>query len=340
MGSTISTGRVVAALETQHGRKLFVLFEESYCSNVFPQTPHWCCVGLGYLPEAMTRIFGMASSCEGGMLRNRSGRLTPEGYIGTWLKELANPLILQRTDVRVQVGSGMYRAVPTAQLDEAVDLLARAGRADQANQANTLHDTNTVTLDLVRDADAVLTLQAGLSVSPWQLIERHAVSHRHGERSPQLGYAPRPSRTPKLEPPIALKLNQDVRLLQDEVGVWRCGGWQYALIGQHVRDLWRDELACPGHHRKRIATFRDALERAPQAPVGLVVEISGAGVEDGYYRQQIETLRQAAEGGDPFRVPVTSDNEYTLTNLPRASTQLLIPDRKRAITTDQAALAL
>ena len=37
MGSTITTGRVAAAIETKQGRKLFVLFEETYSSNVFSE---------------------------------------------------------------------------------------------------------------------------------------------------------------------------------------------------------------------------------------------------------------------------------------------------------------
>ncbi len=271
------------------------------------------------------------------MLRNRSGRMTPEGYVETWLKELANPLVLRQTDVYVRAGDGLYHAIPTARLDEAVDLLTRAERPSQANE---LHDTSFVTLDLARDADAVLALKIGLGVSPWRLIERHAVSQRHGERSPDLGHAPPPVRAPALDGPVALKLNQDVRLIQDEDGAWRCGGWQYAMVGKHVRDLWQAELDCPGHHHRRIAAFRNALEEAPQAAAGLVVEISSAGTEDTYYRQKIEALRQQAGGGDPFRVTITSENEYGLTNLPRECAQWLVPDRQQVPTRAQAALAI
>jgi len=337
MGSTITTGRLAAAIETQQGRKLFVLFEETYSSNVSPKTPRWCCVGLGYVPETLKRIFELASSCEGGMLKNRSGRITPEGYIATWLKELANPLVLHHTNVRVQAGEGLYHAIPTARLDEAVNLLACAERLSQANE---LHDTGIVILDLARDADAVLMLQAGLKVRPWRLIERHTGSQRRDERNPDLGHAPPSGRTPTLDVPVALRVDQDVRLIRDEDGAWRCGGWQYAMVGQHVRDLWQNELECPGHHRKRIAAFRDALENAPQAPDGLVVEITDTGTEDTYYRQKIEALRLQAGGGDPFRVTMTSENEYSLTNLPRECAQWLVPGRHQATARVQAALAI
>ena len=163
MSSTITTGRVAAAVQADNGKKLFLLFEESYSSNVHPHTPSWDCMGLGALPATMETIFDLAASCEGGMLRNRSGRLTPEGYIGSWLKQLANPLVLQRTELHLSVGDGSYDTIHTSRLNEAVALLAKA---DRPRQANELHDGRAVTLDLVRDANAVLTLLDGLQISP------------------------------------------------------------------------------------------------------------------------------------------------------------------------------
>ena len=338
MGSTITTARVAAAIPTQHGRRLFVLFEESYSSNVTPHTPRWCCMSIGYLPATMERIFSLASSCEGGMLRNRSGRLTPEGYIGTWLKELANPLVLRQTAIRVAVGDGFYNAIHSTRLNDAVDLLAKA---DRPREANELHDTQTVTLDLVRDTDAVLALQAGLDIDPWRLIGAHVVSHRSGERDPTLGHNPAPGRLSMPIVPRALKLNENVRLLDDPDGGWRCGRWQYSLVGEHVQGLWRAELACPGHHRKRIAAFRNMLEGAPPAPAGLAVEIDASGTSKTYHLRTIGELRQkVSANGGVFRVPVTKDTEYALTTLPPGCARWLVGDLDQALPTKQVALAV
>lgn len=338
MGSTITTGRVAAAVRTQDGRTLFVLFEENYSSNTYPQRPEWCCMGLGYLPATMERIFSLASSCEGGMLRNRAGRLTPEGYIGTWLKELANPLVMRRTAVRLDAGDSLYASIPATRLTTAVGLLAEAGRPAQAAE---LRDTQAVTLDLVRDADALLALQAGLGLDPWRLVNAHVVTHRSGERDRALGHDPAPSRAPALDTPIALRLNADVRLLRGPDGTWHCGGWQYFLVGQHVRNLWQAELACPGQHRKRITAYRNALDRAPEAPPGLMVEIDGTGITDAYYLRKIEELRQQADSKSVcFRVPVTKENEYGLTNLPRNCTRWFLPDDHHTTGAGQIALAL
>lgn len=295
-------------------------------------------MGLGYLPATMERIFDLASSCEGGMLRNRSGRLTPEGYIGTWLKEFANPLVFQRTQVRFSAGDGFYNAILSTRLDEAVALLAKAERPRQANE---LHDTQTVTLDLVHDTDAVLTLQAGLGIDPWRLVGAQAVTHRSGERNPALGYNPAPARAQIPLGPTALKLNEHVRLLKGPEDAWRCGGWQYALVGKQVRTLWQAELAYPGHHRGRIATFRDALDRAPPAPAGLVVEIDGTMTDEKFHLRKVEELRQKAGAGDGiFRVPVTADNEYALTTLPEDCAKWFLPNHRPPAVTELAALAL
>lgn len=338
MGSTITTRRVAAGVRTLQGRTLFVLFEESYSSNVTPHTPEWCCVGLGYLPDVMRRIFGLASNCEGGMLRRRDGRLTPEGYIATWLEQLANPLVLHRTTVRLDAGDGFRSAIHVTKLDDAAGFLRDAG---QPAQAAALREEKIVTFDLACDADIVLALQASVGIDPWRIVDAQAVAHRTGDRDPTLGYAAVPGRAPTPHVPTALKLGTDVRLLRDAEGTWRCGGWQYSLVAQHVQGLWQAELAFPGHHRKRISAFRDALDRAPPAPAGLVVEVDGSGIVEPYHVKAIRELReQAGAGTGIFRIPVTADNTYALTNLPQGCARWLLPGQHPAPGAGQVALVL
>ena len=338
MSSTITTARVAAAVRTDDGRTLYLLFEESYCSNVSPRTPSWCCMGIGCLPAIMERIFMLASSCEGGMLKNPSGRMTPEGYIGTWLKELSNPLTLHRTDVHLAVGDGWRAFIPEATLATALDLLTSAGRADRAHELRT---SRNVTLSLKHDTDALLALQIGLQFEPWRFVTDTMRPAKSGQRDIALGYDPRPSPMPKLDIPHALKLNGDVRLERTQDGEWECGGWEYSIVGQYVRDLWQGELTAPGHHRKRIVAFRNAFSNAPLAPPGIIVEIDASKTTERYQRERIEEIR--AEAGDPpgvFRVPVTDANEYRLTNLPRACARWLLPSSDQAAPTNVAELAL
>lgn len=338
MGSTITTGRVAAGVRTSQGRTLYVLFEESYSSNVSPRTPSWCCMGLGYLPATMRRIFELGSYCEGGMLKRPGGRLTPEGYIASWLEQLANPLVLHRTAVRLDAGDSLYSAIPVARLDDAAGVLQQAGRPAEAA---TLREDRAVTLDLTCDADAVLALQGGLGIDPWRIVSNWAVAHRTGDRDQALGHNPVPSRVPALEVPAALKLDGHVRLLRDAGGAWRCGGSQWGIVSQHVEGLWRTELAFPGHHRKRISTFRAVLDNAPPAPAGLVVEVDGSGVSEPYHAKKVQTLRdQAGAGPGVFQVPLTADNTYDLSTLPQACTWWLLPRQPPGPGAEQVALAL
>ena len=336
MGSTITTRRVAAAARTLQGRTLFVLFEQSYSSNVTPHTPEWCCVGLGYLPAVMQRIFELASDCEGGMLRRRDGRLTPEGYIATWLEQLANPLVLHRTRVSLEAGNSFTSAIHVSKLDDAVSFLHGAG---EPAKAAALREEMLVTFDLISDAEIVLRLQAHLGIDPWRIVGAHAVEHRTGDRDPALGYDPMPGRAALHDVPAALKLGADVRLLRDAEGTWRCAGWQYSLVARHVRTLWRAELAFPGHYRKQISAFRNALDCAPPAPADLVVEINGSMVTESYQAKKIEALReQYGAGPGTFRIPVTADNTYALTTLQTDCAKWLLAKQPHATCTEQVVL--
>ena len=338
MGSTITTGRVAAGVRVSDGRTFFLLFEQTCCSNVFPRTPTLSCISTGYLPSTLNCIFDMASSCEGGMLRTPSGRLTPEGYIDTWLKQLTEPLIVECTTVRIEFNSGSGQMLTPEQLDRAVDLLGDFGFPKQAYQ---LRNTHSVDLNLALEAEALLALQDGLPLDTWQLIDRNIVDHRMGQRDHALGYVTEPTKTVAAIRPVALKLNTEVRLLQDAHGKWRCGGWQYSLVGRHIRDLWRTELAYPGHHRRRIGTYREALETAPMAPTGLIVEISDLETDDGHTLQRIQMLREMVGSREAvFRVPVNSETEYALANLPSACAEWLMPGNDEPMAVKQATLAV
>ena len=73
MGSTVSTGKQVAAFKATSGKVMYVLFEETYESNCYPRTPRWSSYMIGELPAVMRHIFRAASSCEGGMLKGAGG---------------------------------------------------------------------------------------------------------------------------------------------------------------------------------------------------------------------------------------------------------------------------
>ncbi|HYW76211.1 MAG TPA: hypothetical protein VFA48_06255, partial [Gammaproteobacteria bacterium] len=107
MSSTITTKRSAGALRGDDGVIYYALFERTYESNVFPHDPSWGCIGFGSGEDMVRRVFDIGSYVCGGMLQGRSGRLTPHGYIGSWLAELANPHELgQGMTMRLSIAEG------------------------------------------------------------------------------------------------------------------------------------------------------------------------------------------------------------------------------------------
>ena len=100
MSSTITRSKDVGAFYDRDHRVVYACFEETYESNVYPHSPSWSCIAIGHIEDVLERIFHRASSCEGGMLRSRTGNLTPEGYIGSWLDKLAAPFAIRGRGVR------------------------------------------------------------------------------------------------------------------------------------------------------------------------------------------------------------------------------------------------
>jgi len=258
MGSTITTRRLASALGTNNGKVLYVLYEQTYESNVSPQVPSWGCIGLGYLPAAMKRIFGYASSCEGRMLKNPGGLLTPEGYLGTWMRQIAAPAPQTRTEVMLHSGTSYRAAMTQEAVPVAAGLLAGLGRQDLAD---TLLASKSLKLDLARDTDIILTLCTELKISPWTFVEDWMRPREDAGRDASLGYRPRAVRsTPPRLPRVMRHGEFDNCLAQAPDGAWRSAGQAYSIVGDHVASLWEQELATPGCYRASIKAVRSAYK--------------------------------------------------------------------------------
>lgn len=90
MGATVCTNKRAAAF-LSNGKAIYILFEETYEKNCYPHTPVWGCICIGYLEDALKRIFSSAAACESGSLQSRRGYIVPENYISSWMKELKEP---------------------------------------------------------------------------------------------------------------------------------------------------------------------------------------------------------------------------------------------------------
>lgn len=270
MGSTVSTNKLAAAFKTTSGKTMYVLFEEAYESNCYPRTPRWACLLIGEIANIMRGIFRSAGCCEGGMLQGSGGRrISPEGYIQGWLKELANPVSFKDQTFELATGDSLYSTVPQDEFNKIKERLTANGFEAEATQ---LANGEKLSVSLYEHGELLASIYDG-NVGAWRIIKGSAPIY--GLRDPELGYAPAKAKAFELETHECMRLfkhREDVAV-KDQNGDWRNRGWAYSIIGNYVRELWQAELREPGSYRTRIKNLRQAIETAPLMPTDAVVVI-------------------------------------------------------------------
>lgn len=341
MGATVTTGKLAAAFATAAGKIIYVLFEQTYEKNCHPHRPEWSCTFIGSIEMAMKWIFLSASSCESGMLQNRSGQITPEGYIAGWLKELASPVEFQDRTIELKIGDGFYSTVPAESSVGICDHLTALGRQDIAVALKAGH---AVPLSLHADAELIAQLYGSCYMRPWRIIRSQAPVH--GLRNTSLGYAPTQAPSAKFNPPAFLKADQYNRLIQRENGTWYCGGWEYSIVGHFVCRLWEEELRAPGCYRARIKVYRDAVACAPEIPEGMKVLVDlSVPLESVYQREWLaklpnEVALTRTEKG--YEIPVAKTREILekLVRIPEKCSSWVLPKPLAAPRTEQLCLLM
>ena len=286
MGSTVSTNKLAAAFKITSGKTMYVLFEETYESNCYPRTPRWSCVLLGEIANIMRGIFRAAGSCEGGMLQGAGGRrISPEGYIQGWLKELANPVSFKDQIIELAIGENLYATVPKSEFDITKARMTANGFEAEAAK---LENGEKLSVSLHEHGELLASIYDG-TIGAWRIIESYNAPI-YGLRNAELGYTPQKAKSFAIETHECMRLfkhREDVAV-KDQNGDWRNRGWAYSIIGNFVRDLWQAELSEPGSYRARIKNLRNAIETAPIMPTDAVAVIDTT-VKLGHWTQETLT---------------------------------------------------
>ena len=245
MSSTITCGKRATAFKTPDGRTVYVLFESTYESNVFPQHPSCSAIYFGYLPGALRRIFGLGSACEGGGLRNRGGGVKPENYIGAWLRELASPEKMPNASVALVCTESWRSPLSTDHVEPACAILETHNYQEQAEA---LRNKREAKFQIHDDGVVLSELCDELQLSSWRFINAPG---QNLEKDPSLGYRPTPGVSVPMPKLTVYKADDENRIMKDGTGVFRCAGWQYSAIANFVQDLWIQEKTDPGGHARR-----------------------------------------------------------------------------------------
>ena len=171
MGSTVTCGKFVAGYWNHRGESIYVLFEQTYEKNCYPHTPRWSCIHIGTVGDALKKIFISASACEGGMLQNRNGYITPEGYIDGWIKAFSKVYRMGDLPIKLSVGKGYSVPVPEGSKDKVQAILRRHG---QDKVCDLLDAGESYYLSLFRDSDLIVELLNG-TLPAWRLFSNGAM---------------------------------------------------------------------------------------------------------------------------------------------------------------------
>lgn len=326
MSSTFTVGKLAAAVPIADGQAYYILFEQTYESNVSPRTPRWSCIYFGTVAGALRQIFGRASSAEGGMLRNRADNLTPESYVASWVKQLAAPVGYCTHGVQLCRGKSFYAPINDENADAARATLEAHDRPDLARK---LDELASVELDVYRDAKLLAALVEDGGVSPWRLITGPGRALRIP--SERLGYRPPPARNAEVTTPAFRSVDGEHVLMQRSDGTWYQAGWQGRVVANYIADLWELELTEPGAYRRRIQAYRAAVAGAPKIPQARVVVNLAVPLEDWQSRTVFDVRENIATVATPngFEFEVALDDRESVwqaCRLPQACTTWVIPD--------------
>lgn len=330
MGSTVTTGRMAAAFHAPSGAIIYCLYEQTYEKNCCPHTPRWSATYIGQITGALQRVFSYASACEGGMLQNRSGWMTPEGYLRSWMSELQSPIRMTRdhgVSLPVQDDS-IYAPLSRRMLPAVAAALEAAGLPGAADQ---LRAGETVTLSLFEHGELIGQLLADHEISAWSLLPDYTRPPTGGERDVSLGIPSGKAKFdgPGHQPALVVSEHGDM-ILRDEHGIWRCRGPRHEIMSSYIQELASIEQAHPGNYRHLIRSFRDHLKAARKAnPSELVVLTDKRLATNEWEAKSIEeaaALPGARSDGDIITIPFSAGHEHALTRLPRAATTWRVPD--------------
>lgn len=265
MSSTILTNTRVGAFPGDNGKNYYVLFTETYESNIEPKTPRWSCSHIGELESTINAIFNIASNAEGGMIKRPRSYTTPESLIREFFVGLTSPMYMGNYQIDVEVGGHYSCHVSGSNAAMFEEMLQRHGRD--------IGIPTKVSIFLWSDAELIINMiEQGIS-SSFRLIPGH-LAETGTEEATLLAYKPTLSKVKEVVTPRFLRLNRDDYLAQRDDGTWRLGGSSSDIMGGYIRADWQHELINPGNYRQRIGAYRESIAAAPFAPAGLKVLIS------------------------------------------------------------------
>lgn len=306
MGSTYVVGKMAAVCADSTGQRYWAIAERSYCSNVFPQTPHWEIRCFGSFERCMGSIINTASCVEGGMVKGTAR--TASAFISQWRKALASPVALPRHSVELQFGR-TFSNVSESSREQLVELAAAFPKGACITKDVITIDTRTD--EGLRFAAAATATPEGQEyplISAWRLwtassIENWpAASHEDATVTRAVTSADLGGVRVLRMMTAAPGHEQDHLIVSGHVV--RNTGWAYSTMGSFIRnEVYKAEMTRPGSAEVMIQKFRKVVEEAPETPEDTVVVVRRP--ENAWHLKKYHALLSAL-GGDATAAAVRS----------------------------------
>lgn len=317
MGSTVTTGKRVFAMQIPEGKIGYVLCEQTYEKNCHPHTPHWSCMKIGYIEDVMKWIFLAGGACSGGMLQGRNGYLTPEGYIKGWMQELANPYEMPNWELHLRLSESPWRGEFLMSHKEDLRVVMQEKGWSDIFEAIEAGGYKVCLADAFDMLAYLLNCGKGLAHS-WSVIN----TLPHGAPCQSLGYSPAKVKAPPLLHPVLFRNGEDFyqHVHADE---FKVVGWEYQLIEHFVCEYATREMQYPGSYWSAIREYKAHCESAmPRPTAGTVIVKSTDGMSE-WTQRAFEHVVNIFKRSEPeFSLSLEEvaernqdDSEYWLTSM-------------------------
>jgi hypothetical protein len=273
MGATYSSASAAGAFTTKRGNQLVFMWEELCESNVHPQVPTWNIVYVGDSNGAMDRVFRAAASAEGGSLRSARGRyISPEGYIGRWMKEFSNLRDIGAFGdykFELSMGNGHYDPINIGEFesksypkpDVIFDTITEYGLPDAVER---IKRGENVSLSLFDHGELMVMLNK-MGIYIWRMMR---LSNPVGWACPVLTLKFEKTNEPAPSYPMAMIIGETNFVLKE--GVYR---YDNDVFYNAIKTYSQHEINFPGSYKRFIKGLREHVKSSPKAPTDMVIDV-------------------------------------------------------------------
>lgn len=283
MGSTILTDCRVGAFPRPDRSIWYVLFEETYESNVVPHMPSWEARTIGRYEEVLTCVYCDAANAEAGLLKSRRGSTSPEAVLRRWREAFQHPIALADQSIELRVAPRWDAPIPAERAEAVLTQLESLGHGELADRLR----AGPVTMSLHADADVLSALyRPGAGLGLWRALSARA---RTGPVVEAL--APSPRRGSWVMPPVqAYSADRNHVVVSVGAAPYRYTQ-RYCAVVQFLEVWARDlELQATGAGAKALGLFRERLAQAPALPPETRITLTGEGDPRVFGRQAPRTV--------------------------------------------------